>query len=534
MLRRRLLALFLMLIVAAQFAALVKAPQVSEGVQLIRADLVQAQGITGLGVKIAVIDTGFDMNIRSDSRVKNVVETKSFRIDGNIEGDSDSDRRHGTAVAEIISDVAPGAQLYLYNVGPTRFSESFVEAVKFATDRGVQIISASLGSDDPRDCLAYDGSSPISRSLEIARSRGVLPVIAAGNEAEKHWGGAYTDKDLDGLNDFQGSDLPNTLQIVSEVIPDSGFVVELSWNDWPSTDQDLNLMILNSNRRNATTSHITEADLNHKPLEIAAHFFPSDAAVGSTETFLVTIQGVRVSKPLNLNLFVEGNIGLRLSPTVAAGSIDCPADSRGAMTVGATPGTIIESFSSQGPTTDGRIKPDIVAPDRVSTSGLGFGPNTNTLEGFPGTSAAAPSAAGAAALLLEADSSLSPDQLQSLIESTATDMGESGKDSVFGAGRIDVWNAYTRIAQPSQATLTSVVTTVTTTQGAQAGLDLGTLSAILLGVLVPVVVLVPVISYFALRKRNRIVFRGGVPFCEEHQVPAVFDPILGRYRCPVE
>src|SRR5438552_3886959 len=84
---------------------------ISEGADMIGADEIKAAGFTGQDIKVAIIDTGF--NIANPAIAANIVEAKSFRADGNI---STSDPRHGTAVAEIIVDVAPGIQLYLYNV----------------------------------------------------------------------------------------------------------------------------------------------------------------------------------------------------------------------------------------------------------------------------------------------------------------------------------------------------------------------------------------------------------------------------------
>jgi len=135
----------------------------------------------------------------------------------------------------------------------------------------------------------------------------------------------------------------------------------------------------------------------------------------------------------------------------AAHSLATPADATGVMSVAAidqanwTTGPQ-ESFSSQGPTNDGRIKPDISAPDGVSSFTYGT-------RGFFGTSAASPHVAGAAALVLSAMPGLSPDELQSYLESWAVDMGTAGlesleseswavdmgtagKDSVYGSGRL--------------------------------------------------------------------------------------------------
>ncbi|MDD5402848.1 MAG: S8 family serine peptidase, partial [Dehalococcoidales bacterium] len=95
--------------------------------------------------------------------------------------------------------------------------------------------------------------------------------------------------------------------------------------------------------------------------------------------------------------------------------------------------TMIEPFSSQGPNANGVIKPDIVAPDGVSTTTYGTG-------AFYGTSAAAPHAAGAAALVKELYPAYTHTQLKTYLESHAVDSGTSGKDNIFGSGRLRLGN----------------------------------------------------------------------------------------------
>jgi subtilisin family serine protease len=123
-----------------------------------------------------------------------------------------------------------------------------------------------------------------------------------------------------------------------------------------------------------------------------------------------------------------------IEPNVPAGSILTPADARGAFAVGAISVRSWkdgpqEPFSSQGPTSDGRIKPDIAGPDGVSSFTLAY---------FSGTSASAPHVAGAAALLLSQHPEWTADQLESALEAQAVDLGEPGKDNIYGAGRLDL------------------------------------------------------------------------------------------------
>ena len=106
--------------------------------------------------------------------------------------------------------------------------------------------------------------------------------------------------------------------------------------------------------------------------------------------------------------------------------------------------TQIEFFSSNGPTVDGRTKPDVTAIDGVSITGAGKFENP-----FFGTSAAAPHAAGIAALLLQTapclltgatgarDNVTARMALHNLILNNAVPLGGSAPNNIYGFGRID-------------------------------------------------------------------------------------------------
>ena len=112
------------------------------------------------------------------------------------------------------------------------------------------------------------------------------------------------------------------------------------------------------------------------------------------------------------------------------------------ITVGAThreqPHTYgVSYFSSRGPTGDGRVKPDLVAPGEKITAPVP-GSGLKTLDG---TSQAAPHVSGAAALLLARHPELigDPARVKELLCSTATDLG---RDRSFqGAGLVDALRA---------------------------------------------------------------------------------------------
>ena len=126
----------------------------------------------------------------------------------------------------------------------------------------------------------------------------------------------------------------------------------------------------------------------------------------------------------------------------AAFSITDPGNGEGVITVGATHGNWphtygISFFSSRGPTGDGRLKPDLVAPgERVQSTVLGEDWGQES-----GTSMAAPHVSGAAAMLLARYPELvgQPRRVKRILCETATDLGR--ERSFQGHGMLDVLRA---------------------------------------------------------------------------------------------
>ena len=109
-------------------------------------------------------------------------------------------------------------------------------------------------------------------------------------------------------------------------------------------------------------------------------------------------------------------------------------------------------YSSWGPTVD------LACPGgntSVDTNGDGHADgvfSTGRNSGGPmyhhlnGTSMACPHAAGCAALLLSEDPTLTPNEIEQTLESTAVDLGPIGKDNTFGNGLIDIYAALQTLA----------------------------------------------------------------------------------------
>jgi subtilisin family serine protease len=101
------------------------------------------------------------------------------------------------------------------------------------------------------------------------------------------------------------------------------------------------------------------------------------------------------------------------------------------------------SYSNQGskldisaPSSGGSL--GVYTTDRQGSSGYASGSYTST---FGGTSAACPLVSGVAALVLSIDNALTSSQVQSILETSSTDMGASGFDVEFGHGRVNAHQA---------------------------------------------------------------------------------------------
>jgi subtilisin family serine protease len=376
------------------------------------------KGFTGQGVKVAIIDGGFaglaDRQAAGDLPA-NVV-TQDF-----CGGELSTYDDHGTAVAEIVHEMAPDAELYLICVGT---EVDFATAVGYAKSQGVSVVNQSMGWQGPyRD----DGSGPIGAAVADARAGGILWVNAAGNEALTHWSGTYDPVGPPIHKWSPSGDIGNTF-----VWPNGAAICGfLKWDEWTAAASDFDLVLALSGSNQLIDISEDEQGYGAAPFEAICLRQTS----GRDLTVFWAILGYRVVSSPRLDLV---SWSPPLEYQVAAGSIATPASSPAALAVGALcwQSRSLEPYSSQGPTIDGRVKPDLVGHDSVS--GATYGGFATCPSAFAGTSASSPEVAGAAALVKQAYPKFTPDEIKTYLMEAARDLGAPGLDTVYGAGELQL------------------------------------------------------------------------------------------------
>jgi subtilisin family serine protease len=380
----------------------------------------QQLGYRGSGVKIGILDGGFDgFAGLMGTELPATVQVRCFAQVGVASaalGDCvTADSIHGTAVAEAVIDMAPHASLYVSNA---QSPADLAATVSWMTAAGVRIINYSQASSILLEGMG-DGTSPYTNLtyslVDRAVAGGALFVAAAGNSGQSSWMGPPADSDADGWVDFAPGVEANYLDL------DAGQDIAAAIR-WSSAASDYDLSIWQGDTLLAESADVQS--VTGDPLEIIDFTAP---AAGRYEISVSRDQGPAAP---TLRLLVWSNGATELTYRTTAGSLAAPADSRsaGMVTVGAVDyrsPSVVESFSSRGPTLDGRIKPDLVAGDCAPTIILAV---------FCGTSEAAPFVSGAAALILEANPTLTPAQLAQYLRSNATPIGSSipNNDSGYG------------------------------------------------------------------------------------------------------
>lgn len=392
-----------------------EAAAVSEGVVGSEIEGWHGAGLTGRGVTVGVLDSSFTgYRDLLGTELPASVTTASFHFEGLERGSN----RHGTAVAEILHDVAPGADLVLVNADANNLDQ----AVDFFIAQGVDVVNLSGGwSVGP-----FDGTAEQDFEVNRAIDAGIVWVNAAGNEADQHFAADYTDSDTDGWADLSGG-----VEINDFFVPAGDeFQIVLNWVE-PTTDLDLCLWDLDPPGGGVQQLDCSEGIQSapwHQPLEVITWVNTGTA----THQYGYSIGGDPLNPATGTHFDVYANVVLDLALQTPESSLLVPNAAERVISVGAVPHferTMIESYSSRGPTADGRVKPDLVGPDRVSTSAFGTE--------FAGTSAASPFVAGLAALYLSTHPDATPIDVRRELGQLADG---AGKNNTFGWGyaRLDV------------------------------------------------------------------------------------------------
>lgn len=147
-------------------------------------------GLEGLGVTVAVLDTGVDFTLPAfgsciapgvPASCKVVYAEDFAPDDGSLDASG-----HGTFVAGIVSGVAPGAKIVALDVfdGSTAWASDIIAAIDWAiankSNYNIAAINMSLG-----DGLPNFNECPFSwaaAAFSNARAAGILPIVSSGNE----------------------------------------------------------------------------------------------------------------------------------------------------------------------------------------------------------------------------------------------------------------------------------------------------------------------------------------------------------------
>jgi len=430
--------------------------------------------LDGTGVKVGVLSDSYDLDPFAFTSAADDIASGDLPpadritiLDDSIGFGSDE----GRAMMQLIHDVAPDADLSFHTAftGQAGFAEGIVA---LADDGADIIVDDVFYLDEP---WFQDGV--IAQAVDQVVDGGAAYFSAAGNSANDSYEADYVDggesaryPGLRGLVKIHDIDptTDGTQVHTFTAQPGEGWFIVLQWDtpfasaggaganndvDMLVTDADFNIVFNAANFDN----------IGGDGFEIVGGFWtgplPQEFAL-----IIGVAEGSSGPLPGRIKFSNYDFAPATFSPALNGGTIIGHANAEGALAVGAayyeeTPafGTnppLLESFSSHGGTSvlldtngnplsapDDRMKPEFVAPDGVDTTFFGFDSDENGFPNFFGTSAAAPNAAAAAALMVEANPSITPAQIESSLQSGAIDMNSAGFDYQSGAGLIDLGNS---------------------------------------------------------------------------------------------
>jgi len=422
----------------------------------------------GTGIKIGILSDG--VSSLAVSQATGDLDTVTI-LPGQ-EGFGDE----GTAMLEIIHDLAPGAQLYFATAG--NGLASFAQNIRDLRAAGCDIILDDIGYfvESP----FQDGQTPTvvspnnaglaSQAVNDVVASGALYFSSAANSGNLNdgtsgtWEGDFVDGGNLGLvpggkiHDFD----PGAAVAQYDTITASGFLTNLHWSDpLGGSNNDYDLFILTPDGTSVIDSSTNVQNGTQDPYE-QVFFAPIGFRVvilqktGAANRFL-HLSTNRGELSFNTPGETHGHNAASGAYGVAAVCAVCVFPSA------FSAGDEVETFSSDGPrhiffngngsaitpgnvsSTGGSVlqKPDITAADGTAVSGAGGFPTL-----FYGTSAAAPHAAAIAALLKSANPALTQDQIKTALTSTAIDIEAPGTDRDSGAGIVMPYPALQSLGPP--------------------------------------------------------------------------------------
>ena len=437
-------------------------------------------GVTGAGVKIGVLSDSVDYLEQSQASGDLPYDVTVLYGESGKPG-----RGEGTAMLEIIHDLAPGAKLFFATAsgGASHFADN-IRALRAA------------GCDIIVDDALYANESPfqdsvIARAVEEVTADGAFYFSSANNDGNLDdgtssvWEGDYVAANgtvgplLPGagvVHDFGNGVLSN------QVTSTSNWIAALYWSDpFGQSSNDYDLYVLDSSLSTVIAASNDSQDGNDDPIEATPGAYAGE--------HLVVVKFSGQPRALHLNNFggkltiaTEGSTHGHNSTERAFGvaAVNVASAQGGPFLDGqANP---VESFSADGLrrvfynvdgvaftpgnvmfATDGgvvRRKPDVTAADGVETTVPGFRP-------FFGTSAAAPHAAAIAALLKSAKPDIKMYALRQALTQSALDIEAPGPDRDAGFGILDAFGALSFInATPAPfLDLGTITTNITSGDG---------------------------------------------------------------------
>ena len=442
--------------------SVVAGPVRSEGDAAHRADAARDRfRVDGTGIGIGVISDGVDS--LAQRQAEGDLPERVTVLPGQA-GAGDE----GTAMLEIVHDLAPGAELYFatgFDVGEAQFAAN-IEAL---CEAGASVIVDGLAYF--LEAAFQDGI--VAQGINAAAAEGCVHFSSAGNrgnlndETSGTWEGDYTagrPVDADGEDLGTAHDFGDGVE--ANPLLENGFAFVLQWSDpLGASANDYDLFLLDS-ADNVLRSSTNLQDGSQDPIE-----FIDSTGVNAGDARLLVVKASGEDRYLRLDT-LRGRLEVATEGATVGHNAAERAFGVAAVDVRSAGGTggvfdgseSVEVFSADGPrrifyepdgtaitpgdlsSTGGRLlqKPDLAAADQVSTGTPGF-------SRFAGTSAAAPHAAAIAALMLEAaggPADLALPELRYAMARSALDIEAPGVDRDSGAGILMAFDAVAAVAEP--------------------------------------------------------------------------------------